>query len=783
MGANSGLYNKIRGWERWKLWSAGLFGLFYPRYYGKKPGLVLIQIDGLSKMQLESALLDGRMPFIRGILDRGGYRNIKLYSGMPSTTSSGEAELFYGVKNTTSFNHLDTETGRIFWNNEARSVKETEKRLAQSGEGLLKNGSSYGGIFSGGASSHYERSGTGGFDRVWRGNKPFRLILVLGANFLSLAKTLVYMLIELVLAAMDFVKGVLKGSGAWREFMMLTGRLYVSVILRDIATLAVRHDITAGVPVIYVNYPGYDLQAHRRGPSSRYARWALRGIDRSVEKIWRKAHKFKRREYDVWIFSGHGQEEAEPWPEMERRKIIKTIRESLRKNAPSALKGERSEFRPGGIRGKGLFRRLASVLSRGSGIHLEGGFLLTAPGPMSYLYLAEKPSESGLETLGAELSAVAPLVVKPSAAGKAHAWLGGRKYTLPDEYEHVLGGHPFAEEAARDLALYASKDDTGDLILSGYTPGRLSLSFPGEKGSHGGPGPDATSGFALIPGRVNLDEKTENAVRLEDIRNSALRVLGRRKRSAPAFRGVRRVRVMTYNIQSCIGLDREISPERAARVIGRYDPDIVALQEVDVMRQRTGGEDQAKIIASMLEMYHKHHPHIHMKEEKYGNVILSRFPLRLVRSDRLPGLPESLGLDPRSAIWAVADAEGTDIHIINTHFGLTHRERVKQAAEICGPKWLGSADIGEDPVILCGDLNAPAGSAPLKMIGRKLDDAQSVMEGHIPLATWFSGLPFRRIDHVLISENFEVVGVHVPRTRLERCVSDHLPIITDLRLK
>ncbi|MGD9302608.1 MAG: hypothetical protein PVI13_13610 [Desulfobacterales bacterium] len=41
------------------------------------------------------------------------------------------------------------------------------------------------------------------------------------------------------------------------------------------------------------------------------------------------------------------------------------------------------------------------------------------------------------------------------------------------------------------------------------------------------------------------------------------------------------LRVMTYNIHSCVGMDKKVNPERIARVIGAPTPDIVALQEVD----------------------------------------------------------------------------------------------------------------------------------------------------------------------------------------------------------
>ena len=58
------------------------------------PGLVLIQIDGLSHRQFGRALDNGKMPFLNRLLRREGYGLHTLYSGLPSSTPSVQAELF-----------------------------------------------------------------------------------------------------------------------------------------------------------------------------------------------------------------------------------------------------------------------------------------------------------------------------------------------------------------------------------------------------------------------------------------------------------------------------------------------------------------------------------------------------------------------------------------------------------------------------------------------------------------------------------------------------------------
>jgi endonuclease/exonuclease/phosphatase family metal-dependent hydrolase len=43
-------------------------------------------------------------------------------------------------------------------------------------------------------------------------------------------------------------------------------------------------------------------------------------------------------------------------------------------------------------------------------------------------------------------------------------------------------------------------------------------------------------------------------------------------------------------------------------------------------------------------------------------------------------------------------------------------------------------------------------------------------------------LPIRRIDHIFVGDGFRVLNTEVPRTRLTRVASDHLPLVVDLEL-
>ncbi len=135
-------------------------------------------------------------------------------------------------------------------------------------------------------------------------------------------------------------------------------------------------------------------------------------------------------------------------------------------------------------------------------------------------------------------------------------------------------------------------------------------------------------------------------------------------------------RILTYNVHRCLGMDGRLDVGRVAEVIARQAPDIVALQEVDVGRARTGGVDQAHKLAERLRMAFRFNAALRIEEELYGDAILTALPERLVQAGPLPGHPRIRRLEPRGALWiSVELPDGRELQVINTHLGLVPREQ------------------------------------------------------------------------------------------------------------
>jgi endonuclease/exonuclease/phosphatase family metal-dependent hydrolase len=244
-----------------------------------------------------------------------------------------------------------------------------------------------------------------------------------------------------------------------------------------------------------------------------------------------------------------------------------------------------------------------------------------------------------------------------------------------------------------------------------------------------------------------------------------------------------KLRLMTYNVHRCVGTDRKLDVERVAEVIAAAQPDVVALQELDVRRARTGGVDQAHRLAELLKMSSHFHPAMTVEEELYGDAILTALPEKKVKADGLPLYTRIPGLEPRNAIWITVEVGGTPVQIINTHLGLVPQEQKRQAAALLGEQWM-AHEAWKAPGILLGDFNATPYSATYRLLKAALRDAQtqSPTWRKTPTATFPSSFPFMRIDHVFLTKGLETVNVSSPYGALARVASDHLPLVVDLEI-
>ena len=204
-----------------------------------RPGLVMLQIDGLSLDQFNRALDKGELPFLKRQIKREHYQVHTLYSGLPSTTPAVQGEIFYGIKTVVpAFSFLDREKGEIVRMIEPATAQQVEaelrEQLARDGaDSLCTGGSSYVNMYSGGADLdevHFCASSLG-WGSALRAANPLALLFMLITNINSAIRTLILLVVESVIALVDLVRGLYKGRNFLRELKFIPARVAVCILL------------------------------------------------------------------------------------------------------------------------------------------------------------------------------------------------------------------------------------------------------------------------------------------------------------------------------------------------------------------------------------------------------------------------------------------------------------------------------------------------------------------------------------------------------------------------
>lgn len=787
---------RIRRWFNRSEWGVRWLGLSRVHGKGNEPGLVLIQIDGLGYDEFYKALQKGQLPFLRKLLVRQGYETHSLYTGLPSTTPAVQAELFYGKKTSVpAFSYIDPRTRKVVKLFTPAPARELDRQLNRESDGLLEEGAAYGNIFGGGAEvdeTHFCVSALG-WSELRQALNPLTFLLLLLMNFMSVVRILALLLIETGLSLVDAVKGLWSSERKefLREAKFILARVGVCIGLRELIAIGTSIDITRGLPVIHLNLVGFDEQAHRRGPSSAFAHWGLLGIDHTIKRIWLDAKHSSARDYHVWIYSDHGQEDTVPYAQLSGTPIQTVVRDlvcELRQMDPAAtgLVCDEYDCR--------VSYRANTLTSRHGGDsedeHDPDGIRVASMGPVGFIHVPESLSDEEKRFLAAKLADEhqVPVVLYRDEHDEVHACIEGGQLRLPRDLALLTGDdHPFAAVLGDDLLALCRHPGAGDLVIAGWRAGLRPVTFALEHGSHGGFGPKETHAFALLDGAAVLPAAGSSCLRPADLRLAALRLLNRHEAEArvkpaavlPELLGSKiKLRVMTYNVHSCIGMDGRCSPRRIARMISLYNPDIVALQELDKGREKSSYTDQARELAELLDMHFIFAPALRRGTDQYGNALLSRWPLTLVADSSLPRFRMR---EPRGVLWATLETgiAGIELQLLVTHLGLSQAERKLQVDALMGKQWLQEAQR-RGPAVLLGDFNATEWSYTWRRITRELVDVQRTGQQWKPRNTWFSTHPRLRIDHIFVSPGITVDAVYRPIGADFQMASDHLPLLADL---
>jgi uncharacterized membrane protein YvlD (DUF360 family) len=494
------------------------------------PGLLVVQIDGLSLPVLHQALRSGRVPVLGRLVREGEATLHPWIALLPPTTPASQAGILHGHNDgIAGFRWYEKASKRLLVANHPDDAAEIESRISN-GKGLLADdGASVGNLVSGDAPRSYLTMATIAEKASPDDERRMRGLFVTTVDYIRLLVLMFgEMAKELYQAERQRARSV--EPRMRRDLHFAVERAVTNIALRTVSTALVIEEMACSAPIIYVDYTGYDAISHHCGPEREEAIDALDGIDRAIGSLI-KAARHTRRSYRLVVLSDHGQCLGATFQQQYGLPLEAVIAALL--PATTTVVGTTDS-----VESAGIGRRIAAEFGRGSsmGPLLAGrlrravghpGLGAAAPladvvvcssGNLAHVYFtaeSDKMTREAIEKLYPGLiqglanhPGIGALVVRSEAG---HALVAG-----PHRRLDLTAGLPDGSDLAADYGPRAAENlirlegfpNAGDLILlgafdraSGHVTG-----FEELIGSHGGLGGWQTEPFILCPATMKLDE-------------------------------------------------------------------------------------------------------------------------------------------------------------------------------------------------------------------------------------------------------------------------------------
>ena len=267
-----------------------------------------------------------------------------------------------------------------------------------------------------------------------------------------------------------------------------------------------------------------------------------------------------------------------------------------------------------------------------------------------------------------------------------------------------------------------------------------------------------------------------------------------------------RLRVLSWNLWWRFGPWEARRPAIAA-TLARLEADVICLQEV----WDDGQVSFAEVLAAGLGFHHVYGARLDVDGVRFGNAVLSRWPI--TGSDVLPLPAEPAVEELRVCVRADIDGPRGPVQVFSTHLNWRFDQsaaRQEQVRAICRFIVASRPTAGRPyPPILCGDFNADPDSDEIRMLSGRAATPEERLVFHDAWevagqasgssatgATWSNANPYakldlepdRRIDYVFAGWPKAGGAGHVTSCRVEGLEpvdgvvpSDHLAVLAELR--
>jgi len=272
------------------------------------PGVLFLEIDGLSEPVLRRAIHDGRVPTLARWLESGNHRLVGWECDLSSQTSASQAGILLGNNfDIPAFRWYEKDNKKRMVSNRPLDTAELERRLS-SGDGLLvEQGASRSNLFSGDAPMAIFTFST--ITDLAKGSKQDFYPLFMGPyNSFRLALLFLLDLLSEFRAARhqrthDENPRIHRGG----YYPLL--RAFTTVLMRDLSIHILIGDMIEGIPYVYATFVGYDEVAHHSGVERPDAIDVLQKLDEQFDRL-EGVLDLAARPYHFVVLSDHGQSQG-----------------------------------------------------------------------------------------------------------------------------------------------------------------------------------------------------------------------------------------------------------------------------------------------------------------------------------------------------------------------------------------------------------------------------------------------------------------------------------------
>jgi len=514
------------------------------------PGLIMLEVDGLSEPVLRQAMADGHMPNLRTWVESGDYTLVGWDASVPSMTSAMQAGILHGSHtNIPAFRFWDKENARLLVSNHP---KDAGIILApnENGDGLLKgNGLAVNNWTSGNAGeSLLTFTDMAAHSRKLR--EQGNLLFGFFADAFLIQHSLVAMVADMW---QEWKEARLQRQNDVqpridRKFPYPLVRAATVAFLPPISIYLVIQKMFEGIDTVYTTLVSYDEVAHHSGITRPDAMRILEEVDQQIAWV-NKARQYVKRPYEIIVLSDHGQSQGATFKQRYGKTVSEVVSELIHASQNAGMVVDTSTGDEGlqflglllaqAASGDSLRAKMlnSAVKKRASEGFVELGkegevptdaevtdaeSIVCASGNLALVFLKASNKRMTVEEILAHYPRLLPgllahpgvgvIVAMSEEAGPIAMGKAGGVYQLADgKVVEPNPLAPYSRHTARHLLELAEYKNCGDLVLfSQFDPQTLEgAAFEELVGFHGGIGGWQTQPFLLYPSHFESEPLPE----------------------------------------------------------------------------------------------------------------------------------------------------------------------------------------------------------------------------------------------------------------------------------